>query len=98
MTLTATPDDSVPYRNFVQEGEPVDVPGLGFCYPIEPTIVAVRPDSPAAKAGLKAGDVIDKLIAQSGRAREEGREAQDGRGRIPLQGDAGDVVHRQGTG
>ena len=61
-TLTATPDDSAPYRGLVQLTEAVDVPGLGFCYPIEPRIAVVRPDSPAAKAGLKAGDVIDKLV------------------------------------
>ena len=65
LTLTATPDDSVPYRNFVQEGEPVDVPGLGFCYPIEPKIIAVRPNSPAAWTGLKAGDVIDALLLRA---------------------------------
>ena len=52
-----------PYRkpSVSQENEPVDVPGLGLCYPIEPAIVAVRPDSPAAKAGLKPGDVINSL-------------------------------------
>ena len=62
ITLTATPDDSAPYRSLVQSAEPVDVPGLGLCYPLEPKILEVRPDSPAAKAGLKPGDVIDKLI------------------------------------
>ena len=35
--------------------------GLGLCYPIRPQVVAVRPDSPAAKAGLKPGDVINSL-------------------------------------
>jgi regulator of sigma E protease len=61
VTLTATPDDSAPYRSLVQELEPVDVPGLGLCFPVDPKIAQVRPDSPAAKAGLKAGDSIDAL-------------------------------------
>ena len=42
--------------------EPVDVAGLGLCYPVRPHVVAVRPDSPAAKAGLKPGDVINALV------------------------------------
>ena len=42
--------------------EPVDVAGLGLCYPIRTHVVAVRPDSPAAKAGLKPGDVINAML------------------------------------
>ncbi len=52
--LTAIPDDTPPRTNlFLRPGEPVDVAGLGLCYPIRTRVVAVRPDSPAAKAGLK---------------------------------------------
>jgi regulator of sigma E protease len=70
VTLTATPEDRAPYRNperFVQEreNEPVDVPGLGFCYGVHPTVVAVRSDSPAARAGLKPGDVISSLTLKT---------------------------------
>ena len=72
-----TPDDTAPYRKYVQEGEPVDVPGLGFCYPIEPKIVAVRPDSPAAKAGLKAGDVISSMTLKAVEPQERGGEARE---------------------
>jgi regulator of sigma E protease len=66
VTLTVTPEDRAPYRRperFVQEreNEPVDVPGLGLCYPVHPSIVSVRSDSPAARAGLKPGDVISSL-------------------------------------
>ena len=39
----------------------LDVPGLGLCYAIRPHIAAVAPDSPAARAGLKAGDVISAV-------------------------------------
>ncbi len=39
----------------------LDVPGLGLCYAIRPHIAAVAPGSPAARAGLKAGDVISAV-------------------------------------
>ncbi len=45
----------------LRPGEPVDLAGLGLCYPIRTRVVAVRPDSPAAKAGIKPGDVINAL-------------------------------------
>ncbi len=61
LTLSVTPDDTPPYRRFVQENEAVDVPGLGLCYPIHPAIAAVAPGSPAARAGLKPGDVISSM-------------------------------------
>ena len=48
--------------------EPVDVAGLGLCYPVRTRVVAVRPDSPAAKAGLKPGDVINALDTAAGQA------------------------------
>jgi regulator of sigma E protease len=59
--LTATPDDAPPRTNLALTGEPVDLAGLGLCYSIRTRVVAVRPDSPAAKAGLKPGDVINAL-------------------------------------
>jgi regulator of sigma E protease len=60
-TLNVTPDDTPPRTSFVLPGEVVDVAGLGFCYPIRTRIAAVRPDSPAASAGLVPGDVINAL-------------------------------------
>ena len=54
----------------------VDVPGLGLCYPVSPRVVAVKPDSPAARAGIKAGDVINSMtIKPSKSAKTSGREA-----------------------
>jgi len=61
LTLTATPDDTPPWTRNLLDDSPVDVSGLGLCYPIGTHVVAVRPDSPAAKAGLKPGDVINAM-------------------------------------
>jgi regulator of sigma E protease len=59
--LTATPDDS-PWRTEpVFRNEVYDVPGLGLCYPISTHVLAVRPGSPAAEAGLKPRDVINAM-------------------------------------
>ncbi len=60
-TLTATPDDTPPRTRFIFENEPVDVAGLGLCYPIRTLVAAVLPDSPAAQAGIKPGDVINAM-------------------------------------
>ncbi len=61
-TLTLTPDDSLPKTSPVMRGEPIDVVGAGFCCTVRPHVVAMRPDSPAAKAGLKVGDVVSAVV------------------------------------
>ncbi|HEX3449720.1 MAG TPA: site-2 protease family protein [Isosphaeraceae bacterium] len=62
-SLTVTPDDTPPRTEFATPDihEPVDVAGLGLCYPVSTRIVGVRPNSPASKAGLKPGDVLSAL-------------------------------------
>ena len=60
--LTAIPDDTPPRtKPAVRTGEPVDVTALGLCYPVRTRVVAVRPNSPADRAGIKPGDVINAL-------------------------------------
>jgi regulator of sigma E protease len=59
--LTATPDASDPW-SWTELSTEVDVPGLGLCYPVSPHVVAVTPEWPAAKAGIKPGDVISSMI------------------------------------
>jgi regulator of sigma E protease len=64
-TLTATPDDTPPGATFamgkVQPAAAVDVSSLGFCYPIRTLVADVRVGSAAAQAGLKPGDVINRM-------------------------------------
>ncbi len=61
MTLTVTPDDSIPWTELPLKGEPLDVAGLGLAYPVRTKVEAVTPGSPAARAGIKTGDVINAL-------------------------------------
>jgi regulator of sigma E protease len=59
--LTVTPDDSPIWMEPVFPTEALEVPGLGLCLPIRPCIQGVRDNSPAARAGLKPGDVISAI-------------------------------------
>ncbi len=59
-TLTATPDDSPPWDKPWGTRD-LDIPGLGLCIPISTKVVAVKPDSPADRAGIKAGDIINSM-------------------------------------
>lgn len=61
VTIEATPDQS-PYSLELVDKAPLDVPGLGLAYPVRAKIAAVAEESPAAKAGLRVGDVLNKII------------------------------------
>jgi len=60
-SIAVVPDATVPRLEPIFPDEPLDVAGLGLGYPIYTKVVAVRPDSPAARAGIKPGDVISSL-------------------------------------
>src|SRR5262249_39699823 len=63
-----------------QENEDLDVPGLGLCLPITTHVVGVRPGSPAARAGLKPGDVINSLTLKPPKPKEPAQDKAKGRG------------------
>ena len=44
------------------ESEPLDVPALGLAYELNPTVTAVAPGGPAARAGLKPNDRLLKVV------------------------------------
>ena len=46
------------------EGNPLSVSVLGAAYDVIPKIVAVVPESPAAKAGLKPGQIVESATVQ----------------------------------
>jgi regulator of sigma E protease len=60
-SITVAPNDTVPRMEPIFPDEPLDVAGLGLCYAFNTRVAAVRPDSPAARAGIKPGDVISSL-------------------------------------
>jgi regulator of sigma E protease len=59
--VTTTPDDTPPWTEIPLNNEALEVPGLGICYPILPHVAAVKPDSPAARAEIKVGDVVNSI-------------------------------------
>lgn len=63
-SITVTPDNSVPRMEPIFPNEAVNIAGLGLCYPVKTRVAAVRSDSPAARAGVKPGDLINSLTIQ----------------------------------
>jgi regulator of sigma E protease len=59
--LTVTPDATPPRLDPFASNQVLDVPGLGLCYQVEPRVNSVVADSPAARAGIKPGDVINAM-------------------------------------
>ena len=59
--LTVTPDDAPPWTELPMPEEPLDVPGIGLAYHVRALIAAVKPGSPAEKAGLKPGNIINAM-------------------------------------
>ncbi len=58
ITLTASPDASLPWIESHDMAEPLDIAGLGLAVTVSPKVAAVEPGSPAEKAGIKPGDVL----------------------------------------
>jgi regulator of sigma E protease len=74
--IKATPDDT-PAWNDLQIGRELDISSLGLCFPISTRVVAVEPDSPAARAGITPGAVVNSMILKPSKGSKEssGRSA-----------------------
>jgi len=64
LTLTVAPDATPPWTEMLFATEPLKIAGLGMAYMVSPSIMAVKEGSPAARAGLKFGDVIRSMKVQ----------------------------------
>jgi regulator of sigma E protease len=62
-SLELTWDDSWRFNREIQTtaSSPLSIPELGIAYRVECKIEALEPESPAAKAGLKEGEVIEAV-------------------------------------
>jgi regulator of sigma E protease len=60
-SITVTPDATTPWTDPPMGSGALDVAGLGLCYPVLAHVQSVRPDSPAARAGIIAGNVITSI-------------------------------------
>jgi regulator of sigma E protease len=87
VTLTVHWDDSWKFDREVpiNSTSPLAVAGLGIAYKIETTVEAVEPGSPAAQAGIKAGDVVQAVLFRQP-AKEAG-QSKEGRRWLELQPD-----------
>ncbi|WP_165244058.1 site-2 protease family protein [Paludisphaera soli] len=74
VALDVTPDATPPTFNPMKlsPAEDFQIPGLGICFPIKPVVQSVAAGSPAEKAGLKAGDVLDSVTIPATRGRPRG--------------------------
>jgi regulator of sigma E protease len=71
LELTVTPDDSPAWTHSLGRPSPLDIPGLGLAIRVEPKILAVEDGSPAAKAGLKVGNVLQSIIITPAKTAEQ---------------------------
>lgn len=71
-TLTATPTAAPPKTGPIFPNEPIDAPGLGLCYSVRTRVVAVAPGSPAAKAGIKPGDLVTGITIPTSAVEQRG--------------------------
>ena len=59
------------------EGEPLEIPALGLAYELNPTVTAVAPGGPAAKAGLRPNDRLLKVVFTPPRPSDDGGDGDE---------------------
>jgi regulator of sigma E protease len=60
-TIPVTPDDTPPSTEEPADATPLSLPGLGLSFPVSAHIAKVRPGSPADRAELKSGQVVNSI-------------------------------------
>lgn len=61
VTLDVKPREANYTETPLLPGSPLSLPTLGVAFPVSPKVAAFAPDGPAAKAGVKPGDVFKQL-------------------------------------
>lgn len=77
--ITITPDNLPGWiEQPIFEGEPLSIPAIGVAFHTIPVVLAVVPDSPADKAGIKAGSLTKVKRVSLSLPKELADEAGDG--------------------
>lgn len=66
VTVKLTPDDTPAWIEYpMSDGTPLGIPSIGVAYHLTSNVLKVIPDSPAAKAGVPEGGVLESFKIES---------------------------------
>ena len=66
VTVKLTPDDTPAWIEYpFSDGTPLGIPSIGVAYHLTSNVLKVLPDSPAAKAGVPEGGVLESVKIES---------------------------------
>jgi len=66
VTVTLTPDDTPAWIEYpFSDGTPLGIPSIGVAYYLTSNVLKVVPDSPAAKAGVPEGGVLESVVIET---------------------------------
>lgn len=66
VTVTLTPDETPAWIEYpFSDGTPLGIPSIGVAYHLTSNVLKVVPDSPAAKAGVPEGGVLESVVIET---------------------------------
>lgn len=66
VTVKLTPDDTPAWIEYpFSDGTPLGIPSIGVAYHLTSNVLKVVPDSPAAKAGVPEGGVLESVVIET---------------------------------